>query len=180
LVAADQIAGVAGQRNADSVRLGVTAEVQRRARRVQDPEVQGDVFAEVAGLADAPGWIEMSQEDAGRRLGRPVFLVEGLDVVQITASSDISDAVVRIVQRLPSGDSLEIVQRPNAALDQLSEVVTPERSDAPAERKTVSSELGVSSLVTTRGNLLIEMRGKVSSDSLEVLRSRLREAARSN
>jgi hypothetical protein len=178
LVAADRVSGVAGQRTVDSAQRVVIA--QQRTRNVREPEVQGGVFAEVAALADAAEWIEMSGEDAERRLERQWFFVEGLDVLQVAVSSALPDAVVRVVQRLPSGDSLEIVQRPNAALDQLAEVVTAERRDEPLERKAVRSAVGVSSLVTTRGNLLIEMRGKVSSDSLGVLLSRLREAARSN
>jgi hypothetical protein len=177
--AADELARVAERRLVDSTRLQEVAE-QVRARGAREPEVAGGVFAEVSGLANAPGWTEVSRPQAEQRLGRQILVVEGLEVTSISVTSDAPDVIVRVVQQLPSGDSLEIVQRPSGELDRLSDVAAAERRDAPLEKKAATDESGVSSVVTTRGNLLIEMRGKLPSDSLEVLLSRLREAARSN
>jgi hypothetical protein len=177
--AADELARVAERRLVDSTRLQEVAE-QVRARGAREPEVAGGVFAQVSGLANAPGWTEVSRPQAEQRLGRQILVVEGLEVTSISVTSDAPDVIVRVVQQLPSGDSLEIVQRPSGELDRLSDVAAAERRDAPLEKKAATDESGVSSVVTTRGNLLIEMRGKLPSDSLEVLLSRLREAARSN
>ena len=178
-VPADELARAAERRLVDSTRLQVAAE-RVQARGAREPEVAGGVFAPVSGLANAPGWTEVSRPQAEQHLGRQILVVEGLDVTSISISSEAPDAIVRVVQLLPSGDSLEIVQRPSAELDRLADVVVAERRDAPLEKKAAADESDVSSVVTTRGNLLIEMRGKLSSDSLEVLLSRLREAARSN
>jgi hypothetical protein len=183
---------VTAQPARDSVRRDMSAD-EERARGLSDVAVP--VAADAFALGNEAAWTAISRDDAATILGRPVVSVDGLDVVEIAASGT-QPGTVRVIQRLPSGDSLEVLQRrATPELDQVAgmlqtraaEATARRREDADARRAQAEARpaeapaaTGPSSLLATWEDLRIEMRGKVSGDSLQVLLSRLREAPGSN
>ena len=82
---------------------------------------------------------------------------------------------MRVIQLLPSGDSLEIVQQPTThEVDRVAGVLEPRLQDARAEQEAAANEREISSMSVIRGDVVVEMRGRIPIDSLRVLLSRLR------
>jgi hypothetical protein len=120
-------------------------------------------------------WIAVSREEAEQTIERRLLLVDGLDVVEISIAATEPRASVRVIQLLPSGDSLEIVQQPTTPeVDRVAGVVEPRLQDARAEQEAAANEREISSVSVIRGDVVVEMRGRIPMDSLRVLLSRLR------
>ncbi len=183
-VVADELTAKAVTRTlADSARAEVPAEARRvrrdapaarkRARELAEP----DLFAAVEAPAptDDLRWIVVSRDEAERSIERRLLLVGGLDVVEISIAATEPRASVRVVQLLPSGDSLEIVQQPTTPeVDRVAGVLEPRLQDARAEQEAAANEREISSVSVIHGDVVVEMRGRIPSDSLRVLLSRLR------
>ncbi len=182
-VVADELTAKAAARTlADSAQAQVPAEARRvrrdapaagkRARELAEP----DLFAAVEAPAptDDLRWIAVSRDEAERSIARRLLLVDGLDVVEISIAATEPRASVRVVQLLPSGDSLEILQQPTTPeVDRAAGVLEPRLQDARAEQ-AAANEREISSVSVIRGDVVVEMRGRVPIDSLRVLLSRLR------
>ncbi len=183
-VVADELtAKVATRTLADSAQAEVLAEAYRvrqdapaalkRARELAEP----DLFAamEAPAPTDDLQWIAVSQDEAERSIERKLLLVGGLDVVEISIAGTEPRVSVRVVQLLPSGDSLEIVQQPTTPeVDRVAGVLEPRLQDARAEQNAAVNETEISSVSVIRGDVVVEMRGRIPVDSLRVLLSRLR------
>lgn len=145
----------------------------KRAREFAEP----DLFAalEAPAPTDDLRWIVVSQDEAERSIARKLLLVDGLDVVEISIAATEPRARVRVVQLLPSGDSLEIVQQPTTPeVDRVAGVLEPRLQDARDEQEEEANEREISSVSVIRGDVVVEMRGRIPIDSLRVLLSRLR------
>ncbi len=180
-VVADELA--ATRTLADSVQTAVPAEARRPSRDALAPLKRARELAEPNLLAavEAPAptddlrWIAVSREEAEQTIDRRLLLVDGLDVVEISIAATEPRASVRVIQLLPSGDSLEIVQQPTTPeVDRVAGVVEPRFQDARAEQEAAANEREISSVSVIRGDVVVEMRGRIPMDSLRVLLSRLR------
>lgn len=183
-VVADELtAKVVTRTLVDSVRAEVAAEArgvrrdapaaQKRAREL----AESGLFAEVEAQAPTDDilWIAVSRDEAERSIGGKLLLVDGLDVVEISIAATEPRARVRVVQLLPSGDSLEIVQQPTTPeADRAAGVLEARLQDARDEQEEAANEREIFSVSIIRGDVVVEMRGRVSLDSLRVLLSRLR------
>lgn len=180
-VVADSLA--ATRTLADSVRAEAPAEARRVRRDVVVAQKRARELAEPGLLAamEAPAptddfrWITVSRDEAERSIERKLLLVDGLDVVEISIAATEPRASVRVVQLLPSGDSLEIVQQPTTPeVDRAAGVLESRLQDARDEQEEEANEREISSVSVIRGDVVVEMRGRISIDSLRVLLSRLR------
>ncbi len=170
---------------ADSVRAEAPAEVQirgfvedapaaqKRARELAEPDRLAAM--EAPAPTDEIRWIAVSRDEAERSIERKLLLVDGLDVVEISIAATRPRASVRVVQLLPSGDSLEIVQQATTPeVDRVAGVLEPRLQDARDEQEAAANEREISSVSVIRGDVVVEMRGRIPMDSLRVLLSRLR------
>jgi len=185
-VVADELTAKAVTRTlADSAQAEVPAEVRirgfvgdapaalKRARELAEPNLLAAV--EAPAPTDDLRWIAVSQDEAERSIERKLLLVDGFDVVEISIAGTKPRVSVRVVQLLPSGDSLEIVQQPTTSeVDRVAGVLEPRLQDARAEQEAVVNEREISSVSVIRGDVVVEMRGRIPIDSLRVLLSRLR------
>ncbi len=97
--------------------------------------------------------------------------------MEISIAATEPGARVRVVQLLPSGDSLEIVivQQPTTPeVDRVAGVPEHRLQDARDEQEVAANEREISSVSVIRGDVVVEMRGRIPIDSLWVLLSRLR------
>ena len=167
----------------DSVRAKLAAETrsvrrdapaaQKRARELAEPGLIAAM--EAPAPTDDLLWIAVSRDEAERSIGGKLLLVDGLDVVEISIAATEPRASVRVVQLLPSGDSLEIVQQPTTPeVDRVAGVLESRLQDARDEQEAAANEREISSVSVIRGDVVVEMRGRISIDSLRVLLSRLR------
>ena len=167
----------------DSVRVKLAAETrsvrrdapaaQKRARELAEPGLIAAM--EAPAPTDDLLWIAVSRDEAERSIGGKLLLVDGLDVVEISIAATEPRASVRVVQLLPSGDSLEIVQQPTTPeVDRVAGVLESRLQDARDEQEAAANEREISSVSVIRGDVVVEMRGRISIDSLRVLLSRLR------
>ncbi len=176
---ADQLAAAAdsaAQRGGDSI-VPVVAQAELRARRVvgqNRPAVAG-----APAFSDDEAWTDLTLQEAERRVGRRILIVEGLEILRVSIASVAPNAPVRVVQRLPSGDSLEIVQQPLAELDRVAGVLQARAELVKADEMTDDART-VSTLSVARGNVLLTLRAPVAQDSLQALSSRLRESPSTN
>jgi hypothetical protein len=183
-VAADELTAKAVTRTlADGGQAAVPAEARRASRDALAPLKRARELAEPNLLAavealtptDDLRWIAVSREEAEQTIERRLLLVDGLDVVEISIAATEPRASVRVIQLLPSGDSLEIVQQPTTPeVDRVAGVLEPRLQDARAEQNAAVNETEISSVSVIRGDVVVEMRGRIPVDSLRVLLSRLR------
>ena len=158
-----------------------------RAREVMDQ----NRFA-VGGapaFSDDAAWTDLTLQEAESTIGRRILIVEGLEILRVSIASVAANAQVRVIQRLPSGDSLEIVQLPLADVDRvvgvLAEVdrvagAAQARAEAvQAEEKAADARV-VSEMSISHGEIFLLLRAAVPQDSLQTLSSRLREAPGAN
>ena len=183
-VVADELTAKAVTRTlVDSVRVKLAAETrsvrrdapaaQKRARELAEPGLIAAM--EAPAPTDDLLWIAVSRDEAERSIGGKLLLVDGLDVVEISIAATEPRASVRVVQLLPSGDSLEIVQQPTTPeVDRVAGVLESRLQDARDEQEAAANEREISSVSVIRGDVVVEMRGRISIDSLRVLLSRLR------
>ncbi|MCH7682125.1 MAG: zf-HC2 domain-containing protein [Gemmatimonadetes bacterium] len=183
LVAGELSAKAVTRTLVDSVRAEVPAAALRVSRdapaalkRARELAESG-LFAEMEAPAPTDDllWIAVSRDEAERSIGGKLLLVDGLDVVEISIAATEPRASVRVVQLLPSGDSLEIVQQPTTPeVDRVAGVLESRLQDARDEQEAAANEREISSVSVIRGDVVVEMRGRISIDSLRVLLSRLR------
>ena len=183
LVAGELTAKAVTRTLVDSVRAKLAAETrsvrrdapaaQKRARELAEPGLIAAM--EAPAPTDDLLWIAVSRDEAERSIGGKLLLVDGLDVVEISIAATEPRASVRVVQLLPSGDSLEIVQQPTTPeVDRVAGVLESRLQDARDEQEAAANEREISSVSVIRGDVVVEMRGRISIDSLRVLLSRLR------
>jgi len=183
-VVADELTAKAVTRTlVDSVRAKLAAETRSVRRDAPAAQKRAREFTEPGLIAamEAPAptddllWIAVSRDEAERSIGGKLLLVDGLDVVEISIAATEPRARVRVVQLLPSGDSLEIVQQPTTPeVDRVAGVLESRLQDARDEQEAAANEREISSVSVIRGDVVVEMRGRISIDSLRVLLSRLR------
>ena len=130
-------------------------------------------FASVAGyIADGVAWLPVDLRAAESILGRPVVGVPGLEIIGVASTEPGREPVViRVVQQLPSGDSLELLQvKSTTEADEVSGALQP-------RGRTVGAG-GVSPAVAsvTIGDLVVTGRAAIPIDSLGALLERLRDA----
>ncbi|MCH8934143.1 MAG: zf-HC2 domain-containing protein [Gemmatimonadetes bacterium] len=183
LVAGELSAKAVARTLVDSVRaevptaaLRVSRDAPAALKRARELAESG-LFAEVEAPAPTDDllWIAVSRDEAERSIGGKLLLVDGLDVVEISIAATEPRASVRVVQLLPSGDSLEIVQQPTTPeVDRVAGGLESRLQDARDEQEAAANEREISSVSVIRGDVVVEMRGRISIDSLRVLLSRLR------
>ena len=174
---ADQLAAVADKAaQGDSIEA-VVAQAQLQARKVADqnrPAVAGG-----PGFSDDAAWTDLTLQEAERRIGRRILIVEGLEILRVSIASVAANASVRVVQQLPSGDSLEIVQRPVAEVDRVAGALQARAEPVQTEEMAADART-VSTMSVVRGGVLLILRAPVPHDSLQALSSRLRESPSTN
>ncbi len=173
---ADQLAAVADKAaQGDSIET-VVAQAELRARRVVDqdrPAVTAFAFS------DDEAWTDLTLQEAERRIGRRILIVEGLEILRVSIESVAANASVRVVQQLPSGDSLEIVQRPVAEVDRVAGALQARAEPVQTEEMAADART-VSTMSVVRGGVLLILRAPVPHDSLQALTLRLRESPSTN
>lgn len=161
---------------------------ERRARTAQEAEPAADRDAAAAQGYEAvraaapppappaalqappPGWRPATARDAAVALGQAPRLAGGLPVVGYALGTEATgdEGAVRVTQRLPGGELLELVQRPvgtGAA-----------GAGAAAETGVAKTQTAVdtAAIDLEEGGLRIRLRAPIPADSLQRLRERLR------
>ena len=177
---ANQVAAAAkssAQRGEDSIVPDI-AQAELRARELPDQN-RFAVAGAPAAFSDDEAWTDLTLQEAERRIGRRILIVEGLEILHVSIGSVAPNTSVRVVQRLPSGDSLEIIQGPAAELEVVAGAVQARAEAVQADEMAADARL-VSTMFVTRGEVLLTLRAAVAHDSLQALSSRLRESPGSN
>ncbi len=174
---ADQLAAAAKTAAQSDSMVPVMAQAELRAREVADQN--RFVIGGAAAFNDDATWTDLTLREAETRIGRPILIVEGLEVLRVSIASVAANASVRVVQQLPSGDSLEIVQRPVTEVDRVAGAPQARAERALAEEMATDART-VSTMRVARGEVLLVLRAAVPRDSLQALSSRLRESPGSN
>lgn len=142
-----------------------------------------ELVDESAGrFGDDVVWVEVDEETATLSLGRRPLRHPDLPVVRIDASGTPGSAGVRVVQRLPDGELLEVLQQRlpvGRALDEdskeepapaVEEAEEPETLDFRA--RAVGARM--SEIRNQVADIVVVLRARLASDSLAVLVSRIR------
>ncbi len=177
---ANQLAAAAkssAQRGEDSI-VPVIAQAELRARELPDQN-RFAVAGAPAAFSDDEAWTDLTLQEAERRIGRRILIVEGLEILHVSIESVAPNTSVRVVQRLSSGDSLEIVQRPLAEVDRVAGVLQARAEMLEADEMADEART-VSTISVARGEVLLTLRAPVAHDSLQALSSRLRESPSTN
>ncbi len=130
-------------------------------------------------FSDEEAWTDLTLQEAERRIGRRILIVEGLEILRVSIASVAANASVRVVQKLPSGDSLEIVQRPLAEVDRVAGALESRAERVQIEEMAVDARTK-STMSVARGEVLLMLRAPVPHDSLQALSSRLRASPSTN
>jgi hypothetical protein len=107
-------------------------------------------------------------EEAHAHLGGPLVAVPGLQVVSVVIDSVAGRPAVQLVQRLDSGDLLELV------------MWSPAPAEAEPARERFQADEGVSALTVEVGDYRVTGRAVIPADSLRALLRRLRESPTPN
>lgn len=174
---ADQLAAVAAKATQGDSIEAVVAQAQLQARKVADQNRPAVVAG--PGFSDDAAWTDLTLQEAERRIGRRILIVEGLEILRVSIASVAANASVRVVQQLPSGDSLEIVQRPVAEMDRVAGALQARAEPVQTEEMAADART-VSTMSVARGEVLLILRAPVPHDSLQALSSRLRESPSTN
>jgi hypothetical protein len=157
-----------GARAAEAVRERAAARVAAAPPPAAERALTG---AAAFGQQAAGQWQYVSQPEAARMTGRPVLIVQGLPVLNVGVSRIDGRYVTRVLQQLPDGATIEIVQEPvpdaDKALAQREEVrsaVAPQAAQAPGK-----DELGSTVLKLTRVGWVLTGRATLSQDSIRAL-----------
>ena len=126
-------------------------------------------------VATVTEWLEVERATAERTLGAAVLVVDGLPLVGFSVPAS-GLPIVRVKQLLPSGDSLEILQR---SANTTGNTPTP-LIEGVSGRAARSATSGETSVTTSVGELVVTGRAAIGADSLTTLLGRLREASRLN
>lgn len=141
-----------------AARTGPEAEADREVgiERARVAPTTAEAAAERASPEEV--WIPVGSELAARWLGGPLLSVGGLPLVDVAVSTSDGERVARLRQRLPSGELLEVRQRPASGA---GEPAAEEASATSGEAAAVVDGFEV------------RLRGPVARDSLRVLLSDL-------
>ena len=185
-----QAGAMAGQEQQSS-EVPSRERVERERRRVVDEIAPAQARLALRGAdsdrADPPTlvldrrvaavteWLEVERAAAERTLGTAVLAVDGLPLVGFSVPAS-GLPIVRVKQLLPSGDSLEILQR---SANTAGNTPTP-LLEGVSERATRRATSGETTVTTSVGDLVVTGRAPIGLDSLRTLLGRLREASRLN
>ncbi len=178
-VNADRLAAAADSAAQGDSIVPVAARVVLRVARKVEEQNRFAVAGAPAAFSDDEAWTDLTLQEAERRIGRRILIVEGLEILRVSIESVAANASVRVVQRLSSGDSLEIVQRPLAEVDRVAGVLQARAEMLEADEMADEART-VSTISVARGEVLLTLRAPVAHDSLQALSSRLRESPGSN
>jgi hypothetical protein len=185
----------AGEGNEASRALQKTAQDAPAETRLGDLKAGADVRDEEArrGFANAPGdyfrdalafdarlragqvtWSPVSRANAEHWIGGPVLEVP--DLPADLAIAALGEArLVRIVQTLPGGDTLELIQEALGAGEAGHMREAPDAAPAaPARFEADLAQAPGAFLVIERDGFRVTARAQVAADSLQILLSRLR------
>jgi hypothetical protein len=171
---------------AEADRLAAVAAPERQAEALADEDaardraVADDARLRVGGVrADAPqdvlealdAWRVAGSDSAERHIGGPVLTVPELPVLAYQLGEVGGTPTVRVVQRLPSGEPLELIQH-RADAEQVGAVsgVASAMEQARYKRDSVDVEGPAEAVATVaRGAYLITGRAAIPADSLVAL-----------
>ncbi|MCK5713012.1 MAG: hypothetical protein KAI25_09865, partial [Hyphomicrobiaceae bacterium] len=169
------------ERPEEADRLVAAAEAFADEDAARDRAAAGDARLRVVGgvRADAPqdalealdAWRVAGSDAAEQHIGGPVFTVPGLPVLAYRLGEMGGAPTVRVVQRLPSGEPLELIQR-RADAEQIGAVsgVVSAMEQARYKRDSVDAEGRAEAVATVaRGAYLITGRAAIPADSLVAL-----------
>ena len=157
---------------------GVVADEEQREARGRGAAVP-DIDAQVNEAFAQETWVAADRSAAERHLGRALLTVEGLPVAGVRVGEVSGLPAVLVLQTLPSGDSLDLVQWRQAdaglqapkwaavSADRVAEEAVPE----PRAREGASV---TDMTVIARDGFLVALRAAVSRDSLAALAGRIR------
>ena len=156
---------------ADRLVAAAAPERQAEARlRVVDG-VRADAPQDALEALDADAWRVAGSDAAEQHIGGPVHTVPLLPVLAYRLGEVGGAPTVRVVQQLPSGDPLELIQR-RADAEQIGAVggVASAMEQARHKRDSVDVEGPAEAVATvTRGVYLITGRAALPADSLVAL-----------
>lgn len=122
-------------------------------------------IAQLAAHAfDSPSWAGATAGDAERHLGGPLRVVEGLPVESTSVGAVNGAPAVRVVQSLPGGGRIELVQWRSDSAEAQARNWGAARSGFAADRPTGTEETAIA-----RGGVVVIVRGPVPADSLAAL-----------
>ncbi len=173
---ADQLAAAAKAVGLSDSNVSVVAQAELRAREVMD---QNRPPVAALEFSNDEAWSDLTLQEAESRIGRRILIVEGLEILHVSIASVAANAPVRVVQQLPSGDSLVIVQQPLAEVDRVAGVLEARAERDQAEEMAADARI-MSTMSVARGEVLLVLRAAVPRDSLQALSSRLRESPSTN
>jgi hypothetical protein len=177
--AAAKVEAAEGIRTRQAV-AGVVAAAEERPDALGRGDVVVDSAAnELLERADealrAKSWTGTTAQDAARHLGGPLHTVDGLPIESIRIGHVDGAPAVTVVQILPGGEQLEIVQWRSGDVEsreeQLRMAEEAARAQAPA---APTAGVRRSELVATRDGLVLVIRAAIASDSLAVLAGSVR------
>ena len=168
-----------GIRTRQAVAGGVVAAEERPDALGRGDVVVDSAANELLERADealrAKSWTGTTAQDAARHLGGPPHTVEGLPIESIRIGHVDGAPAVTVVQILPGGEQLEIVQWRSgdveSRVEQLRMAEEAARAQAPA---APTAGVRRSELVATRDGLVLVIRAAIASDSLAVLAGSVR------
>jgi hypothetical protein len=146
------------ERRRDAPAAGLAAEVQ-------EADVVGRLLNEAAGET---AWRDASATEAATHLGDSLRTISGLPVDSIAIGEVDGAPAARVVQILPSGDRLEIVQWQTANAE--NEVANRRAAFADRPLETRSS---VGTQVVTRNGIVLVLSASLAADSLQALADRI-------
>ncbi|GIW53420.1 MAG: hypothetical protein KatS3mg081_2775 [Gemmatimonadales bacterium] len=156
---------------AAETRPEIAAETRKDLRALAALAVESVPAAEAAPAGDqtrsATGWTEVDQEEAERRLNGPLAGIPGARTISIRAGRRDGITVVRSLQVLESGVTVELEQAPSPG----------GVPAAPRQREPVAAPgFGSQGVSTLWNGFLVVGRGPLPADSLMALLGRLQRA----
>ncbi len=149
------------------------------AQRADAPSPVMDQLSVATPLADSPlvipgptsGWLRTNRQQAQAFAGGHIATIEGLPVLlhEIRHEGTGDRRLVRVTQRLPSGETIQLVQQRAEAGEELPRNL--EEQDA---RRAVAARSEITALTDVWGESLITLQAPIAADSLRVLWKRIR------
>jgi hypothetical protein len=126
-------------------------------------------------------WIAVDRAGAESHIGGDLMAVEGLAIDSIRVGEVGGHPAVAVVQRLPSGEPIEIVQWKQENAERQAEgwvsvgaVAVDQAPMEQAEARAAKRTPGLLTSVIARQGFLVALRAPVSADSLAALAERIR------
>ena len=157
---------------------GVVADEEQREARGRGAAVP-DIDAQVTEAFAQETWVAADRSAAERHLGRALLTVEGLPVAGVRVGEVSGLPAVLVLQTLPSGDSLDLVQWRQADAGLQAPKWAAVSADRVAEEAVHEPRAREGASVTdmtviARDGFLVALRAAVSRDSLAALAGRIR------